>query len=693
MKSFRQFFARVRNAGVRRSAAVKTVAMGRERVFDAFDVGQDTFIFERGIARNLDGRPSVLIVRKGDLRRGAKGRVMTVTTGNHAVAAIPLLDGRFWKLSSLPPERRSETLMLRILCANIVNDVLEVSQREIGTADVVAADQWLLDEVGFGMRDVVMLERNDLTLDYYRRRGQEWRVKPLVWTESEMRTALAASRKRIFSKLSYYHSSRGVHLLSYAEFSRFAALASENFEEFVRGLKEIAGVFEGNTVSFARMLKHRGHHEIEFFGVKRGMALERLVPEIEKLLEAIELGRVGQLGVVQRINEIVRLYASLLSDPELADDGTKRFTETLYMYVTGEIYAVQGEGSTVAFDDRRTALPGATFVDGRPEMHAGADERTEVLMSNIRGMMSKDELIEYANVYELRGQEDRDCPLGRGATREIVYKTSRRPLESSLVEKTLSRSRKGYSSYMLARVGAMRALGIVLSDYYRLLKRRAGTGKGKTLDYYIRRRCEGEPMEAIPANYFRGEDGTSESKKFVLALSMLMGDAAAQNMAMKKFDPVTSSPLFGVGKEIYNFEYDLIHECVVPKAVATCSIRGSFGWPDLSFTEENLEKMAHFYLAHFVEAVRKYSAAHKSATLQEIAEKFMDGFEFRTRTMCWQLSVMRDDFEAFNPDIPKCFDFAGKWRFVLWSLERQERRLPLIRKTFLEKTIQQSEQS
>ena len=41
--------------------------------------------------------------------------------------------------------------------------------------------------------------------------------------------------------------------------------------------------------------------------------------------------------------------------------------------ITGEIYAVVGEGSTPAFDDRRTALPGATFVNGRSVPHPGED--------------------------------------------------------------------------------------------------------------------------------------------------------------------------------------------------------------------------------------------------------------------------------------------------------------------------------
>ena len=682
MNAIRQLVGRIKKTGVRRPGLVRTVSMGRERTFHAWDVGADTFVFEDGISSRLSEHPSVLIVAKGDLCRRAHGRVMTVTTGNHSVAAFPLLDGRFWGLSHLPSVRRGEVLMTRILCANIVNGTLETSQRDVPSKVLYAIDDWLLGTVGFAMNDVVMGDRNVLTLEHYRRCGQEWRVKPLAWTENEMKVALAASKKRISSRLTYYHSTRGVHFLSFPEFRRFVALAETEPEEFVRGLKELVTVYEGNRTSFTRLPKYRGHHEIELFGLRRGTALERIIPEMERLMESVALGRIGQLGIIQKANEIAALYESQLSRPELADETSSVFIETIYMCVTGEIYSVAGEAATPAFDDRRTALPGATYMDGRPILHPGADERSEVLLSNLRGLMSKDEIVEYANVYELR--EEEGTPIGQGRTREVVYKTNRRPLEVSLVEKRLSHAGKGYGSYMLARIGALRSLGIRLSAYYRLLRRRTHVGQ-RPVDFYIRARCEGEPMEAIPENYFRSVDDSSvEEKEVVLALATLMGDAAAQNMAMKKFDPQLASPLYGVGKEIYEFEYDILRQRVVPKSVATCSIRGSFGWPCLDFTDENLRKLASFYLTNYAHTLKIYQKRHQ-VTMAEVAERFMGGFEFRTHALAWQLSVMRDEFESFQPKLPARYEFDRKWKFLLWSLERQERRLPIIRKMFFNK--------
>ena len=684
MQAIRAFIGRIKKTGVRRPALVKTVAMGREREFEAWDVGDDTFVFELGVVQHLGEHPSVLMVEKADLRRKTKGRVMTMTTGNHSVAAFPLLDGRFWKLSALSSPKRGDVLMHYILCANVVNDTIEISQRDVPSKRLFKADRWLLESAGFSLADIVMGERNDATLEHYRRLGQEWRVKPLAWTQNEMRVALAASKKRISSKVVYYHSMKGVHFLSFAEFRRFADLAQTDPDAFVKALKEMVSVYEGNPYSFMRMPKHRGHHEIELFGIGRGLALERIVPELEKLMEAIVLGRIGQLGVIQKAQELVALYESLLTKPELADETSAAFTELLYMHITGEIYSALGEGATPAFDDRRTALPGATFADGRPVFHPGCDDRSEILLSNIRGLMSKDEVVEYANVYELRS-EDENVPIGKGRTREIVFKTNRSPVEHSKVEKRLSMAKKGYASYMLARIEAFKALGVALSDY-KILRRRAGRASSKRpLDYFIRGRLEGEPMDSIPANYFCSTDDSSvEEKEVVLALAQLMGDAAAQNMAMKKFDPRTGTPLYGVGKEIYEFEYDVMAGRIVPKKVSTCSVRGSFGWPDLSRTEENLHRMLSFYLSYFAHALKIYQKQHR-VTMLEVAERFMEGFEYRTHAMEWQLSVLRDRFEDFHPMLPSNYQFDKKWSFVMWSLERQERRLSIIRKVFFQK--------
>ena len=655
MNAIRSFLAKVKKAGTLRKERVCASSMGTMREFRAWDLGDDTFIAEKGIYGKLDSRLSVLIVAKADLRRGAKGRVITVSTGNHSVAAFPLLDGRFWGLSHLSQQKRGDVLMHRTICANLAQSSLEISQRDVPFSVLESADRWLLETCGLPLDAVVIAERTDTALEHYRKLGLEWRVKPLAWTEAEMKVALAASRKRISSSISYYHSARGVHFLSFADFRRFVELSGSDGAAFEKGLRELVSVYEGNECSFTRMPKHRGHHEIEFFGTGRGVATEKLVPELERMMEAIALGRIGQLGVIQRSQEMLSLYESILTSPAMADETSPEFIRQLYMHITGEVYSVIGEGTTPAFDDRRTALPG-----------------------------SKDEIVEYANVYELRGDDsDADVPAGRGKTREIVYKTNRCPVEQSQIEKRFSTAKKGYSSYMLARIEAFKALGVALSEY-RVLRRRLQSGK-RTMDYFIRKRLEGEPADLIPANYFcSADDSTVEEREVVLALATLMGDAAAQNLAMKKFDPVSKSCLFGVGKEIYEFEYDIIAARVVPKSVSCCSVRGSFGWPCTDRTDENLSAIAEFYLSSYADALKKYVAKH-AITMEDAAERFMGGFEFRTHALEWRLSVMRDKFENFDPGLPRCFQFFKKWRFILWALERQDRRLQALKATFFKK--------
>ena len=682
---YRSFLARIRKSGTRRSAVVKTVAMGRERKFKAYDIGEDTFILEDGIHNHLSVRPSVLIIPKEHLTRRQKGMVMTVTTGNHSVAAFPILDGRFWRLSHLKPEQREEALMKHVLCANIVNDVLEISQRDVASKQLFLSDEWLLKVGGFALNDIIMLDRNEITLDHYRALGQEWRVKPLAWTESGMKLALEASKKRIASKLRYYHSSRGVHFLTFPEFRKFAALAAEpeKLPKFIEGLKEMVAIHEGNRYSFVRMPKYRGHHEIELFGLARGVGMDRIVPELDKLMESIVIAKIAQDHIVKRINGIVDLYESLLTQPEFKDETSRAFVEALYMHVSGEIYSVVGDGSSLAFDDRRTALPGATYVNGVPTFHPGIDDRTKILISNLRIILSKDEQLTSVNVYELHTKGDEtEVKVGHGKTREVVYTTNIRPLQASLIEKRITQRQKGYGQYVIARIGALKALGVNL-PWYMLLRRR-GEFNGRPLDYYIRSRCEGEPVESIPTNYFTSmEDSNVEETEAVLALAMLMGDAAAQNMVMKKFDPATETPLFGE-KEIYEFEYNNMQQRIMPKAVATCSIRGAFGWPCLDFTDDNLRDMANYYMGFYAHSLKLFQRKHKVG-MYELADRFMEGFEFRTQAMAWQLSTMRERFENFDPKLPRHFNFARKWRFVMWSLERQLRRIEIYRRIFFMK--------
>ncbi len=472
-----------------------------------------------------------------------------------------------------------------------------------------------------------------------------------------MDAALHMSRTHINTCLRYYHSAKGVHFLSYTDFHALDAVRVNDYAQFVECLRELVSIFEGDVRSCMRTPKFHGHHEIELFGLRRGEALEQLVPELEKLMEGITLKRLDHL----------------------------------YMHLSGEVYYGHGGSVSLAFDDRRTALPGATFRGGLPDFHPGADDRTRVLLANVEQMMSQDERVEYANLYELRSDNDATSklPVGAGVTREIVFKTNRRPLCTSLIEKRLALKTPGYGSYMLARVHAFKALGVGFGEYRLLM--RLDSKAGREMNYFIRNRCPGEPLDDIPPRMFQrtGEFGGSEAgedPEVVLALGALLGNAAAQNLVLKKFLPETRHCRYGVGKEVFEFGYDIGSKREMPMRVMVCSIRGSLGWPDTSYTEENLKTLFDFYFDAYAKELYRYWTKHREAVaLDVLADRFFDGFEFKTREMHWNYSVRREQFDDFDPRLRRSYAFTKKWHFALWSLDRQVRRLEPLRKLFKEK--------
>lgn len=687
---FEQFIERVRKEARKRLGVLSIKSMGKERQFFAYDWGGDTFIFEKDIWKQLNTTHApILIVRKGDLVKNASGFLMTLTTGNHSVAAIPLLSGQFWSLGRVAPSQRSAILRERIVCANAVNHTIEISQRDVPTQVVVQADEWL-QSMGCPLNLTVMAERNDNTLEYYRSLGQEWRIKPLAWTREEIDFAIRVSKTRIGSLLHYYHSAKGVHFLSYTEFHKLTQFSMDEFPQLVTCLRELVSIFDGNTASFMRTPKIYGHHEVELFGVRRGIAEKGIVPELEKLMESITLKRVTPEDVFHRIQQIDQMIRSSLERPALADETSQDFAETLYMHLTGEIYYTHNDLGSLAFDDRRTALPGATFRGGRADFHPGADERTRILLANVEQMLSQDEVIEYANLYEVRSaHSDEDhAKLGEGDTREILFKTNRSPLCTSLIEKRLALNKRGYGDYMLARVKAFKALGVALGNY-RLLMRN-DFSDGKVMNYFIRNRCDGEPLDEIPPRLLRKANGEpGEDPHALAALSGLLGNAAAQNLVMKKFIQEENGCRFGVGKEVFasGFDFTLLRE--MPTRVSLCSVRGCLGWPDLSQTQENLDALFHFYLPRYAKTLHTFWLKHKNAvTLDRLTERFFDGFELKTREMHWNYMVRREQFDAFDPHLPFSYGFTKKWKFALWALDRQFRRIKKLRVLFSEAVSQ-----
>ncbi len=676
------FLARVRREARRKPEAVSVRAMGSDRTFLAYDWGGDTFVFEKGVWSLLSRaeRDPLLIVRKSVLVPGTPGYILTLTKGNHSVAAMPLLNGLLWNLGRVPQKKRGLILQKDIVCGNVVNDVFELSQRDVGTEKLVDADAWL-QTLGIPIDNIVMAERTESALEYYRKQGQEWRIRPLAWTRQEMDLALRSSRARLASRLHYYHSVRGVHFLTYREFHQLVAWVTEDYDAFLTAVRELAAIPEGLRSSNTRHERYHGHHEIELFGMRPGKAEAAILPQLENLLEGIALRRLKADEIETSIRRIDDLFRRSLDDPQLEDVNSDAFVETMYRHLTGEVYLGTPDEVVSAFDDRRTALPGATYRGGRPDIHSRADNRSRAILEYVQAILSHGENIEYVNIYEVRVSSN--LALGLGETREIVYKTNRTPLPTRLIEKRLAHTMPGYGSYMLARVAAYKSLGIRLANYHLLA--RHDTRSDRDVNYFVRNRCQGDPFGVIPRSRFlmTADEGGSEgfeNPDAILAVAALMGSAAAQTLVMKRYIPDKQSCRFGEGKEIIEFGYDVHMLREMPIRVHFCSARGAMGWPNIEWTNTNLMELFDFYMDRFAEVVFGFWEEHAPfISLAEVRDRFFDGFASKTREMHWIYVNRREQFDAFDPELRSVFNFRGKWAFALWSLERQSRRMDLLK--------------
>ena len=673
MKNFvYKFIHRVRQQATKRPTLATAISAGRKRTFVAYDWGTDTFIFEQNVWKIKPPRPPVLMVRKNAFIEGREGWIMTMTSGSHAVAALPLLKGEFWNLGRVSNKHRSEVMNKCVICSNVVGDTIEISQRDIATEEIFAADDWLRS-LGWSLSNVVLAERNDDALEFYRRKGQEWRIKPLAWSREEMDFALAAARSHIHSDLIYYHSVKGVHFLSYEDFASLITHCENDFDSVKACIDELAKPSEVGVLPALRDPKFHGHHEIEFFGIRDRLAAERVVVMVEELDRNLE--NLTPETLAARLQDICEFYYNALSFPELADSSSALFVSSMYRHLTGAIYTGSQDQVVPAFDDRKTALPGVTYRGGKPDFHPGADMRTIALVDYVQSLLSEGETMEYVNVYELRLQGGH-MPLGRGPTREIDFKTDRRPISQRMIEKRLAHHGIEYANYMLVRVQAMQSLGIAFGDHHLLSRHERESGHAY---YFVRNRYQGFPINAIGQSHFKRAlpDGTyAEFPEAILATSAQIGRAAAQTLIAKKYIPGSNPVHFGEGKEIIEFGYHLDFQCEMPIRVSLCSIRGTLGWPCIDKDKDNLEVCFESFIEAFARTIVEFWQKNmRAVTLDAVVARFNEGFAAATREIYWNYASQRELFNQFDPGLRTIFKFKQKWAFALWALELQYKHL------------------
>ena len=686
-------FEKILTFAIKRPKTIKLVAWGKEREFECYDFYDDTFIFEVGIWQNLQNKDSVVFIPKSALcgdtdQDGLRvfGNIMTISSGNHAVTTLPLLAGKFWDIPAPPEDERPRILSTRMVCANIVNETFEISQREVSTPNVVEMDDWL-QALGCPMNRIVMIDRTDSTLEHYSRCGQEWRIKPLVWTRAEMDDAIRASLCRRHSLVRYYHNVKGAHFLTLPNLLEWGALVRTNYPEFLRGLNELAANGAETKAPNLTLPKYGGHHEIELFGLPPGFAEVNIVPLILNLRHRAVVENCPPEDTAERFAAIAETFRASLTNPALADDTSPLFVETLYRNITGAVYFDGRETNTArAFDDMRTALPGATYMLGSRTQHEGVDPRSIAILDDLEQSISHGDTIEYVNIYELRSLEN-NVRLGEGRTREIVYKTNWSPLPYRAIEKRLAQKSTGYGAYTIVRVHAFRMLGIAFGKH-KLLAR--NDGRSGEIHFFTRNRYPGDPFDTLPEYRFHDRDPLTgkydtiaEAPDIVRVLITLMGSAAAENMILKKLTP-DDSIRYAEGKEIVEFGYDVRYGKEMPLRVWLCSVRGTMGWRNRKHTEENVAAMFTFYMRRYAQTAFDYSQRHSAQDRYSIADAFFAGFASRTREICWNYTSRRSQFDTYKPNVFGDFHFADKWEFILWTLELQRDRMNDLGKIFHE---------
>lgn len=685
-----RMIGRVQRLGKRLGIACAKSAV-ESRVFDVFSLGNDLFLLQREpetLTSARTRRRSMVLIERKDLRIGRRGWLCALGTGYFGTILTPLFTGALGKsFCRVPKSNRSKVLAKRVVLANVSGGVVELLQRETDFALIVEAATWLADQ-GFGLNEVIFGERTPEALAYTERLGQIWRVRPRVYTLSEMREAVNKAWLCVDTAARYYVSIRGVHWVTVQEFSHLADLARTEPDKTLACLREWASMAPGESANAMRREKGGGRHAVEFFGLSREDAEGLLIPALERLIEGMTLGRMNNEDMADTLAGLALLYRRLLTDPTYADLNAETTIRALYTYVADDIHdATPGQ---VDFDARRVALPGASFSHGpggenRPIPHVGADRQTLEVIQHLTSRLSLNERMEYVNVYEVRSSKD--LSTSRSQTREIVAKTNRLPVPVSFIQKHLGSVRAGYADYLLTRANVFRALG---ADYpaFQLLTDASG-GRRRTAPFFLRTRSPGNPLDAIPPILFKSNPENFDSPEVpdvIIALARLYGSAAAQNMVAKKYiagPPPTCR--FGIGKEIFEFAYDPFRHRLMPAHVQVCSIRGTMGWPNLAQDEANLLDSYRFYFRQYATALGDYWMTHKDAcTLNECAAAFFDGFEQKVEAMHWIYLQGRAHFDAFDPGLRKTFAFRPKLDFALWALDASAKDLPALRERFMD---------
>lgn len=662
-----------------------TIETSRGRVsFTCYRYNNDLFLLPDGSLKYRRAhRYPAIAIQQADLNLSSKkGWLFAFCEGNFSTLLTPLFSGAFGKeLANIPKEKRSDTLLYRVVYMNRSKKGLELFQRDTAFNLLIEADQWL-ESLGLALDQRLFFERTPEILKYTEEHGLLWRVRPKVYALDEKKETIRHAWQRVESSACYYVSIRGVHWLCYEEFSRIVKLVEKDMEAALACLYEWVAAPRGKALA-AMCRPKANHHAIEFLGVKREDAEIYLIAPLMELLAAVKAKKVKQKDLADAFLALQRIFFHLLEDPQYADLSTPEMVDKCYTLLFDDSKSKPVQ-QTIDFDERRMAVPGVSFIDGKAIPHPGADAHSLMIVNHFAQRLSFNEKIESINIFVVRSTKTLTSESSR--SREIVIKTNRTPVPISYIQKKLSSVRVGYSDYLLARANVFRSLGSDIPAFEVLTI--DARGQSEESPYFLRTRCPGDPINAIPDSYFKinvNNLNGAEDPDVVLDLARLYGSAAADNLVAKKFIPKKNISRFGIGKEIFEFIFDPFKHRLMPARVQTCSIRGTMGWPDITQNEANLQDVHRFYLNNYATVLGNYWRQHAEAcTLNECANAFFDGFMRKIEAMHWAYLQNKANFDTFNPHLRSAYNFRAKLDFAFWSLCRVTEDLPQTRERFLD---------
>jgi hypothetical protein len=455
----------------------------------------------------------------------------------------------------------------------------------------IAADELLQEYVP--KRTIKFLGRSDKRLrGALKSRGENWRVYLPPTALDQIVSTIEASRSAIAcGRIYYYSPANGSRLLTFAEFSRLAALTDE---ELQKHLVEIA--------TFNEQFNHLGSPEVEFF--ETGNRFSISAEELEAIRQSPQSARGKYVELRERFRAAV---ADAFADDNMKDP---EWLERMFSCLTSSASDPAVESEAMGLDPELSMrvewLPGCRIDNGELILDSTLDEviapeRRPHVPAMVRGLIFNifqefGQRLEYVNIGSVL--PSRSYKPERGGRREVyIAQIKDRSASSEMLQiirmqkwgvairlesgdqiDTAMLQAEEYTEYILDRLLACRQLGMNVP--IRLRPRKVGEYfshpnarfRGRIwTPYFVRDYIKGLATDQIPARKFR-------DRAFSIAFARLMGEAAASNMILGRAELAGATNLAVGGAIVFDVGDELLveDEAGMPAEIAVTDHVGTF---------------------------------------------------------------------------------------------------------------------